>query len=78
MSELRMIRGIRTVVSMRPHNPRLLVMEVAAREFAALGYAGVTVAAIAGLCGVAEGVIYSTFGSKAGLLCAIISDRSST
>jgi AcrR family transcriptional regulator len=76
MSQWHLNHGIRAIVSMRPTNPRLLLLEVAEREFAAVGFEGTTVRAIARLAGVRDHVVYNLFGSKAGLMKEVESARS--
>jgi len=50
---------------------RTAVVDAAAARFAAEGYAGATVAAIAGDAGVSPETVYKTFGGKPGLVRAI-------
>jgi AcrR family transcriptional regulator len=75
MSQWHLNHGIRAIVSLRPTNPKLLLIEVADREFAAVGFEGTTVRSIARLAGVREHVVYNLFGSKAGLLKQVESAR---
>lgn len=68
MSELQVKHGIRVIVSVRPSNRKLLLIEVAESLFATLGFADTTVQTIACRAGVPVHVIYDLFGSKTGLL----------
>jgi AcrR family transcriptional regulator len=76
MPQCRLNHGILAIVSIRPSDPRLLLIEVAERQFATGGFAATTVHLVATLAGVRDHMIYSLFGSKAGLLREIEAARS--
>ncbi|MES3021601.1 MAG: helix-turn-helix domain-containing protein [Pseudomonadota bacterium] len=67
--------GIRAVVSTRPSNRKLLLIEVAETLFATLGFDGTTVREIASRAEVPVHAVYQRFGSKAGLLKEIEAAR---
>ncbi len=75
MSRLQTDRGIRTIVSERSRSPRQRVLDAGAMAFAASDIEQVTMSHLAELAGVRTHVIYSLFGSKAGLVAAIARDR---
>jgi len=68
MSELQYKHGIRAIVSVRPLNRRLLLIEVAELLFATSGFSETTVETIARNASVPAHVVYNLFGSKARLL----------
>lgn len=67
--------GIRAIVSVRPKNGRLLLLELAEGEFAAVGFEAASVSSIAALAGVSQQAIYRMFGGKAGLRDAVQAAR---
>jgi AcrR family transcriptional regulator len=54
---------------------RTRILETAGELFLARGYHATTTAAIGKAAGVSEASVFSTFGSKADLLIAVVSDR---
>jgi len=55
-----------------PHKTRARILARATAEFAARGYAGARVDAIARRCGLAKNMLYHYFGSKEGLFIAVL------
>jgi hypothetical protein len=52
-------RGIRAIMSIRPSNSKLLLIEVAEHQFATIGFEATTARAIAQLAGVPVQAIYN-------------------
>jgi AcrR family transcriptional regulator len=75
MAQWQLNHGIRAIVSIRPSNRKLLLIEIAEREFAHFGFAGTTVGEIARLAGVPVQAVNNLFGSKAGMLKAVEAAR---
>src|SRR3954470_21664374 len=58
----------------RAADTRRRITRAAGELFAAHGFAGTTVAGIAGRAGVSEATVYATFGTKGAIVGALLSD----